>query len=124
MDDNDKKRSTLETVIDNLSTLNPGPSTASSGTPDVAPGSFPTGSNIREVDFKRNPDDIVQTLGADVDAILITYERDKGEIKLYHNGIEIDKAVFAKQLKAETGFYALFDYVQDKFKSWRDAWVN
>jgi hypothetical protein len=111
MDDNDKKRSTVETVIDNLSTLNPGPSTAS-------------GSNIREVDFKRNPDDIVQTLGADTDAILITYERDKGELKLYHNGIEIDKAVFAKQLKAETGFYALFDYLQDKFKSWRTAWMS
>ena len=125
MDDNDKKRSTLETVIDNLSTLKPGPSTASSGTSDdLPPGTFAAGSNIREVDFKRSPDDIVQTLGADVDAILITYERDKGEIKLYHNGIEIDKAVFAKQLKAETGFYALFDYVQDKFKSWRDAWVN
>lgn len=124
MDDNDKKRSTLETVIDNLSTLNPGPSTASSGTHDVTPGSFPTGSNIREVDFKRNSDDIVQTLGAETDAILITYDKHAGELKLYHNGVEIDKAVFAKVLKAETSYYALFDYVQEKFKSWRDAWVN
>jgi predicted FMN-binding regulatory protein PaiB len=82
------------------------------------------GANIREVDFKKNPDDIVQTLGADTEAILITYEKDKGELKLYHNGIEIDKAVFAKQLKAQTGFFALFDFVQEKFKSWRDAWVN
>ena len=111
MDDNDKKRSTLETVIDNLSTLNPGPSTAS-------------GSNIREVYFKKNPDDIVQTLGAETDAILITYDKHAGELRLYHNGVEIDKAVFAKVLKAETSYYALFDYVQEKFKSWRDAWVN
>ena len=81
-------------------------------------------TNIREVNFKNSPNDIVQTLGADTDAILITYERDKGELKLYHNGIEVDKAVFARQIKAETGFYALFDYIQDKFKSWRDAWVN
>ena len=46
----------------------------------------------------------MQTLGADTDAILITFERDKGELKLYHNGIEIDKAVFAKAFKAETAF--------------------
>ena len=138
MEDNDKKPSTLEKVVENLtqpvssgtskdvppgafastdnlvnhiSTLNPGPSTAS-------------GSNIREVDFKKNSDDIVQTLGAETDAILITYDKHAGELKLYHNGIEIDKAVFAKVLKAETSYYALFDYVQEKFKSWRDAWVN
>ena len=144
MDDNDKKRSTLETVIDNLSTLKPGPSTASSGTSDdLPPGTFAAGtyadgnnnlvnhistlnpgSNIREVDFKKNSDDIVQTLGAETDAILITYDKHAGELKLYHNGVEIDKAVFAKVLKAETSYYALFDYVQEKFKSWRDAWVN
>ena len=40
----------------------------------------------------------MQTLGAD-SAILITFERDKGELKLYHNGIEIDKAVLLKHLK-------------------------
>tara|TARA_R100001163_G_C5032718_1_gene172509 strand:- start:473 stop:772 length:300 start_codon:yes stop_codon:yes gene_type:complete len=81
-------------------------------------------SNIREVDFKSGTGgDIVQTLGAETDAILITYERDKGELKLYHNGVEIDKAVFARVVKAETGFYALFDYLQDKFKSWRTAWM-
>ena len=110
MDDNDKKPSLLkgmEIVMRNLKQ----PSEASA-------------SNIREVNFKNSPDDIVQTLGADTDAILITYERDKGELKLYHNGIEIDKAVFAKVLKAETSYYALFDFVQEKFKSWRDAWVN
>jgi len=138
MDDNDKKPSTVQKVIENLtqpvssgtsddlppgtfastnnlvnhiSTYNPGPSTAS-------------GSNIREVDFKKNSDDIVQTLGAETDAILITYDRFAGELKLYHNGVEIDKAVFAKVLKAETSYYALLDYVQEKFKSWRDAWVN
>ena len=121
MDVDDKKPSTLEKVIENLTQ----PTTVSSGTTYVVePGSFVAGSNIREVDFKKGPDDIVQTLGADTDAILITFERDKGELKLYHNGVEIDKAVFAKKLKAETGFFALFDYVQDKFKSWRDAWVN
>jgi hypothetical protein len=103
MEKDDKKPSTLQKVVENLT--------------------HPT-SNIREVDFKKNSDDIVQTLGAETDAILITYERDRGELKLYHNGVEIDKAVFAKKLKAETSFYALFDYVQDKFKSWRDAWVN
>jgi hypothetical protein len=103
MEDNDKKQSTLEKVVENLT--------------------HPT-TNIREVNFKNKPDDIVQTLGADTDAILITYERDKGELKLYHNGVEIDKAVFAKVLKAETSYYALFDYIQEKFKSWRDAWVN
>ena len=104
MEDNDKKLNILEKVVDNLT--------------------HPSSSNIREVNFKNSPNDIVQTLGADTDAILITYERDKGELKLYHNGIEVDKAVFARQIKAETGFYALFDYIQDKFKSWRDAWVN
>jgi len=103
MDDNDKKPSTLEKVVENLT--------------------HPT-SNIREVDFKKNSDDIVQTLGAETDAILITYDRYAGELKLYLNGVEIDKAVFAKVLKAETSYYALFDYVQEKFKSWRDAWVN
>jgi|TARA_Y100000114_G_C11502760_1_gene205254 hypothetical protein len=102
MEDNDKKPSTLQKVVENLTH----PST-----------------NIREVDFKKNPNDIVQTLGADTDAILVTYERDKGELKLFHNGIEIDKAVFAKVLKAETGFFALFDYIQDKFKSWKTAWM-
>ena len=134
MDDNDKKPSTVQKVVENLTQ----PTVSSGSTYVVEPGSFVAGndnlvnhistlnpgSNIREVDFKKNPDDIVQTLGADTDAILITYERDRGEIKLYHNGVEIDKAVFAKPLKAETGFYALFDYVQDKFKSWRDSWVN
>jgi len=81
-------------------------------------------SNIREVDFKSGTTgDIVQTLGAETDAILITYERDKGELKLYHNGIEIDNAVFARVLKAETSYYGLFDFIQDKFKSWRTAWM-
>ena len=103
MEDNDKKPSTLKEVVENLTQAT---------------------TNIREVNFKNSPNDIVQTLGADTDAILITFERDKGELKLFHNGIEIDKAVFAKKLKAETGFYALFDFIQDKFKSWRDAWVN
>jgi len=103
MEKDDKKPSTLQKVVENLT--------------------HPT-SNIREVDFKKNSDDIVQTLGAETDAILITYERDRGELKLYHNGIEIDKAVFAKKLKAETGFYAMFDYIQDKFKSWRTAWMS
>ena len=102
MEDNDKKPSTLQKVVENLT--------------------HPT-TNIREVDFKKNPGDIVQTLGEDTDAILITFERDKGEIKLYHNGIEIDKAVFAQKLRAETGFFAIFDYIQDKFKSWRTAWM-
>ena len=85
----------------------------------------PTGpaTNIREVDFKKDHDDVVQTIGADTEAILITYERDKGEMKLFHNGEEIDKAVFAKKLRAETGFFAIFDYIQDKFKSWRTAWM-
>ena len=64
---------------------------------------------------------LCKRLGADTDAILITFERDKGELKLYHNGIEIDKSCFAKTFKSKTGFYALFDYVQTKFKSWRDA---
>jgi hypothetical protein len=103
MEKDDKKPSTLQKVVENLT--------------------HPT-SNIREVDFKKNSDDIVQTLGAETDAILITYERDRGELKLYHNGVEIDKAVFAKKLKAETGFYAMFDYIQDKFKSWRTAWMS
>jgi hypothetical protein len=103
MDNNDKKPSTLQKVVENLT--------------------HPT-TNIREVNFKNSPDDIVQTLGADTDAILITYEKDKGELKLFHNGVEVDKAVFARQIKAETGFYALFDFIQDKFKSWRDSWVN
>ena len=103
MEKDDKKPSTLQKVVENLT--------------------HPT-SNIREVDFKKNSDDIVQTLGAETDAILITYERDRGELKLYHNGVEIDKAGFAKKLKAETSFYALFDYVQDKFKSWRTAWMS
>ena len=103
MEKDDKKPSTLQKVVENLT--------------------HPT-SNIREVDFKKNSDDIVQTLGAETDAILITYDRYAGELKLYHNGVEIDKAVFAKVLKAETSYYALFDYVQEKFKSWRDAWVN
>jgi|TARA_R100001509_G_scaffold121739_1_gene75681 hypothetical protein len=103
MEKDDKKPSTLQKVVENLT--------------------HPV-SNIREVDFKKGSDDIVQTLGAETEAILITYERDKGELKLFHNGVEIDKAVFAKIIRAETGFYSLFDYVQTKFKSWRDAWVN
>ena len=119
MEKDDKIPSTLQKVVENLT------HPVSSGTSKEIPaGAFETGSNIREVDFKKGSDDIVQTLGAETDAILITYERDRGELKLYHNGIEIDKAVFAKKLKAETGFYAMFDYIQDKFKSWRDAWVN
>ena len=119
METDDKKLSTLKKVLENLTH----PTVSSGSTYVVEPGSFVAGSNIREVDFKKNPDDIVQTLGADTDAILITFERDKGELKLYHNGIEIDKAVFAKILKAETGFFALFDYIQDKFKSWKTAWM-
>jgi|TARA_R100000149_G_C5845133_1_gene115761 hypothetical protein len=119
MEDNDKKPSTVQKVVENLTH----PTVSSGSTYVVEAGSFVAGSNIREVDFKKNPDDIVQTLGADTDAILITFERDKGELKLYHNGIEIDKAVFAKILKAETGFFALFDYIQDKFKSWKTAWM-
>ena len=74
MEKDDKKPSTLQKVVENLT--------------------HPV-SNIREVDFKKGSDDIVQTLGAETEAILITYERDKGELKLFHNGVEIDKAVFA-----------------------------
>ena len=119
MEKDDKKPSTLQKVVENLT--HPVSSWTSK---DVPPGAFATASNIREVDFKKGSDDIVQTLGAETEAILITYERDRGELKLYHNGVEIDKAVFAKKLKAETSFYALFDYVQDKFKSWRTAWMS
>ena len=119
MEDNDKKPSTLQKVVENLA------HPVSSGTSKEIPaGAFRAESNIREVDFRKGPDDIVQTLGAETDAILITYERKAGELKLFHNGVEIDKAVFAKVLKAETSFYALFDFIQEKFKSWRDAWVN
>ena len=55
MEDNDKKPSTLQKVVENLT--------------------HPT-TNIREVDFKKNPNDIVQTLGGDSYAIFISYERD------------------------------------------------
>ena len=119
MEDNDKKPSTVQKVIENLTQL-----TVSSGSTEVVEQVLLELSNIREVDFKKGPDDIVQTLGAETDAILITFERKAGELKLFHNGVEIDKAVFAKVLKAETSFYALFDFIQEKFKSWRDAWVN
>jgi|TARA_R100001126_G_scaffold54571_1_gene30884 predicted FMN-binding regulatory protein PaiB len=102
MNTDDKKPSNVQMTLENLS--------------DAA-------TNIREVDFKKHPNDIVQTIGEETEAILITYEKDKGELKLYHNGNEIDKAVFAKKLKAETGFYAMFDYLQEKFKSWTNAWM-
>ena len=119
MEKDDKKPSTLQKVVENLT------HPVSSGTSkDVPPGAFATASNIREVDFKKGSDDIVQTLGAETEAILITYERDRGELKLYHNGVEIDKAVFANTLKAETGFFSLFDHILNKFKKWRDSWVN
>ena len=52
MEKDDKKPSTLQKVVENLT--------------------HPT-SNIREVDFKKGSDDIVQTLGAETEAILITY---------------------------------------------------
>tara|TARA_R100001591_G_scaffold89229_1_gene95285 strand:+ start:771 stop:1082 length:312 start_codon:yes stop_codon:yes gene_type:complete len=103
MEDNDKKPSTLQKVMGNLTQST---------------------TNVEKVDFKNKPNDIVQILEEGTDAILITYEKKKSQITLYYNGNEIDKAVFAKKLKAETGFYALFDYVQDKFRSWSDAWVN
>ena len=138
MEDNEKKPSTVQTVIENLTH----PTVSSGTSKDVPLGAFAStdnlvdhlstlnpprstasGSNIREVDFKKNSDDIVQTLGAETDAILITYDKYAGELKLFHNGVEIDKAVFAKILKAETSYYALFDYVQEKFKSWKNAWM-
>ena len=81
-----------DNLVDHISTLNPGPSTASS-------------SNIREVDFKKGSDDIVQTLGSETDAILITYERIAGEIKLYHNGVEIDKAVLCPLKPGEASLH-------------------
>jgi|TARA_E500000318_G_scaffold89120_3_gene86619 hypothetical protein len=81
-------------------------------------------TNITEVDFKSGTSgDIIKTIGPETEAVLITYERDKGELKLYHNGLEVDKAVFARVVKAETGFYSLLDFIQDKFKSWRTAWM-
>ena len=103
MDDNDKKPSLLKDVLDNMSE---------------------SATNVTEVDFKSGKGDIIKTIGPDTEAVLITFDKSTREIKLYHNGVEIDKAVFAKVLKAETSYYALFDYVQEKFKSWRDAWVN
>ena len=104
MEDNEKKLNILEKVVDNLT--------------------HPSSSNIREVNFKDKPDDIIQTIGEDSDAILIKYDKDKNQITLFFNGEEVDSVIFAKKLKADTGFYALFDYIQDKFKSWSDAWVN
>ena len=56
MEEDDKKPSTLQKVVENLT--------------------HPTSTNIREVDFKKNPNDIVQTLGADTDAILITFMKE------------------------------------------------
>ena len=67
MEKDDKKPSTLQKVVENLT------HPVSSGTSkDVPPGAFATASNIREVDFKKGSDDIVQTLGAETEAILIT----------------------------------------------------
>ena len=50
MEDNDKKPSTLQKVVENLT------HPVSSGTSKEIPaGAFEAGSNIREVDFKKNP---------------------------------------------------------------------
>jgi len=103
MDDNDKKPSLLKDVLDNMSE---------------------SATNVTEVDFKSGKGDIIKTIGPDTEAILITFDKSTREIKLYHNGDEIDKAVFANTLKAETGFFSLFDHILNKFKKWRDAWVN
>ena len=61
MNTDDKKPSNVQMTLENLS--------------DAA-------TNIREVDFKKHPNDIVQTIGEETEAILITYEKDKGELKL------------------------------------------
>ena len=103
MDDNDKKPSLVKDVIDNF---------------DAAT------TNVKEVNFKNDPTNIIQTIGADTEAVLITFDKNRGEIKLYHNGVELDKAVFAKQFRANVSFYSLFDIILDKFEDWRTAWMN
>tara|TARA_R110000787_G_scaffold253670_1_gene359041 strand:- start:153 stop:464 length:312 start_codon:yes stop_codon:yes gene_type:complete len=103
MDDNDKKPSLVKEVIDNF---------------DAAT------TNVKEVNFKNDPTDVIQTIGAETEAVLITYDRETSEIKLFHNGIELDKAVFAKQFRANVSFYALFDTILGKFQDWRTAWMN
>jgi len=103
MDDNDKKPSLVKDVIDNL---------------DAAT------TNVKEVNFKNDPTDIIQTIGADTEAVLIIFDKNKNEIQLYHNGVELDKAVFAKQFRANVSFYSLFDIILDKFEDWRTAWMN
>tara|TARA_R110000803_G_scaffold30792_1_gene69133 strand:+ start:251 stop:577 length:327 start_codon:yes stop_codon:yes gene_type:complete len=81
-------------------------------------------TNVKEVNFKNNPTDIIQTVGAEVEAVLITFDRDKGEIKLFHNGVELDKAVFAKKFRANVSFYSLFDTILEKFEDWKTAWMH
>ena len=108
MDDNDKKpkpmKSLLKEAIDIFD---------AAGT-----------TNVKEVNFKNDPTDVIQTIGAETEAVLITYDKEKGEIKLFHNSVELDKAVFAKSFRANVSFYALFDTILDKFQDWRTAWMN
>ena len=107
MDDNDKKPKPMKNLLKEAIDIFDAAST-----------------NIKEVNFKNDPTDIIQTIGAETEAVLITYDREKSEIKLFHNGVELDKAVFAKQFRANVSFYALFDTILDKFQDWRTAWMN
>ena len=106
MDDNDKKPKEMKSMLKEAIDIFDAAST-----------------NIKKVDFK-NPKDIIQTIGAETEAVLITFDKDRGEIKLFHNGVELDKAVFAKTLRANVSFYGLFDIILDKFEDWRTTWMH
>ena len=115
MDINDKKV-TSDTVTGTPVTSGP-----SSGTSNFSAAS--THGTVINLDKSKSFTKIVQEIDDGTEALLITYDKDKGQIDVYHNGEKINTSVFDSQLNGLSSFYELVKNVLDKCRKWSTAWM-
>ena len=65
----------------------------------------------------------MQEIEDGTEALLITYDKDKGQIDVYHNGEKVNTSVFDSQLNGLASFYEIVKNVLDKCKKWSTAWM-
>jgi len=115
MDINDKKV-TSDTVTGKPVTSGP-----SSTTSNFSAAS--THGTVINLDKKKSYSKIVQEIEDGTEALLITYDKDKGQIDVYHNGEKVNTSVFDSQLNGLASFYEIVKNVLDKCKKWSTAWM-
>ena len=115
MDINDKK------VTSDTVTGKPVASGPSSTTSNFSAAS--THGTVINLDKSKSFTKIVQEIDDGTEALLITYDKDKGQIDVYHNGEKINTSVFVSQLNGLSSFYELVKNVLDKCRKWSTAWM-